>query len=232
VEDFSMMKTQKVLLMVGTAFAMAPIMVACASIDGSDVCTTSAECGDGEFCNNPNGGVDGGLCVAEGGEGEGEGEATPTCPGGDIDDGACLEDRADGVDPQLCDGTNCVPAGELTANCTGAEGHTDDGGPVVFDVALSSDDNVGDGCDPYSIFSASVYSEEPFETSLNSQRLKYLNAAGTVSGTYSEVDVLPTVTEIGGGYYLLSFNLCGSGDNGAIFLSNDADVDGNAACIP
>jgi hypothetical protein len=234
VEDFSMMKTQKLLIVIGTAFAMVPLMAA--DCLGSATCTVDTDCLAGEICNNPNGTDGGGTCIP-GSEGEGEGEGEePTCPGGAISDGACLEDRPDGTDPSLCDGTNCVDPGSLVGSCTAAQGHTDEGGPVLYDLGAPNSGNASDACDDYTIYGVSVYSEVAFETSLYSQRIKFIQSQGDDAElTFSDPpDVTPSVLALDGlpGYYELTFYLCGTGSGSAIFLSNDNGVDGNAICIP
>jgi hypothetical protein len=232
-----MKNTQKFLLALGCAMAAVPaIMVGCTT---DSTCTDDADCFAGETCNNPNGGVGNGNCISDSGEGEGEGEGGVTCSG--ISDGACLEDRADGADLGLCDPdtSTCEVPQDVTGGCTASAGHTAAQGPVIYEATIISEDNEGSDCTAgYTAYLVSVYSETEFDTSLNSQRLKFYGAnGGTAVGTYSEdPGLLPTVTPVGAAapnYYTMDVYLCGptGGSDGAIFLTNNDNVAGNAFCM-
>ena len=135
----------------------------------------------------------------------------------------------------MCDGSVCVDAESLTAQCTG--GQTADlaaGGPTIFAVDVVATGLEGETCDSTNTYLASVYSPTAFDTSLNSQRLKFISADGVVSGTYSDtVGNLPEVEAIEGaeGYYTVTFYLCGDGGAGAVQLSNNDSDLGNAFCM-
>ncbi|MBI1947997.1 MAG: hypothetical protein HYS27_20065 [Deltaproteobacteria bacterium] len=199
-------------------------------------CTSDDDCVAPETCNTIIG-----ICGSGEGEGEGEGEGDVSCSGG-LDDGACLEARpADLADPYVCDGSICVDPNSLTANCGGGDGASYDGGPVILEVSEISRDNDGETCpdtaaanDGYYAFIAVVYSETAFDDGLNANNLHYINASGTASGTYSDTTILPSVAaapDIGDGYYILDFYLCGDGGDGAVHLNNNDGGSGNAFCM-
>ena len=218
----------KILISCGIALSTLPLAAA-GCFDVGTECESDDDCTAPETCNTVLG-----ICEGAEGEGEGEGEGDVACDGGDIDDSACLDDRpADLADPYICDGSICVEPNSLTANCGGGNGASYDGGPVILTVDFVTD-GTGDPCASYNAYIALVYSETPFDDGLNADNLHYINASGTVGGTYSEAALLPSVDAepaIGANYYTLSFYLCGDGGDGAVHLNNNDGDSGNAFCM-
>ncbi|OGQ25013.1 MAG: hypothetical protein A2138_08470 [Deltaproteobacteria bacterium RBG_16_71_12] len=217
----------KILISCGIGLATLP-MAAAGCFDVPTECDTDEDCVAPETCNIS------GQCEGGEGEGEGEGEGDVSCDGGDIDDGACLEDRNQSAlpDPYVCDGSICVDPNELFAGCGGGDGARYDGGPIIYAVEAGPTGS-GDPCTTYNSFVAEVYSETAFDDGLNANNLHYINADGAVSGTYSEAALLPSATELDGfpGYYLVDFYLCGDGGDGAVHLNNNNGDGGNSFCM-
>ncbi|MCC7070632.1 MAG: hypothetical protein IT383_04875 [Deltaproteobacteria bacterium] len=228
----------KILLSCGVALATLP-MAAAGCFDFPTECETDADCVEPETCNTTIG-----VCEGAEGEGEGEGEGEVACDGGDIDDGACLEDRDTDVlaDPYTCDGSVCVDPNELTANCAGAQAANADyeGGPVILSIDEVDSGGDGETCPSsganggYNSYIALVYSETAFDNGLNANHLHFIDPDGDIGGTYSDSTILPAVAaepSIGAGYYIVDFYLCGDGANGAIHLTNNDGDGGNSFCM-
>jgi hypothetical protein len=133
----------------------------------------------------------------------------------------------------------CVPATDVTGFCDDADGHTAGDGPTIFWVEfknIAEADATGGDCANPQTYTAYVYSETAFDSSLYSQRLKLLGAsagltysAGPSSGIHPEVEAVSGIDN----EYVLTFYLCGTSSTPldfAIALTNNDNEAGNAYC--